>query len=50
MEKGRLVEVGTRDQILKNPQEAYTKKLIAAVPIPDPETQRERRQLRRAGN
>jgi peptide/nickel transport system ATP-binding protein len=50
MEKGKLVEVGTRDQILKNPQEAYTKKLIAAVPIPDPETQRERRQLRRAGN
>jgi peptide/nickel transport system ATP-binding protein len=50
MEKGRLVEVGTRDQILKNPQEAYTKKLIAAVPIPDPETQRERRRLRRAGN
>ena len=40
MQDGRLVEVGTRDQILKNPREDYTKRLIGAVPIPDPEAQR----------
>ena len=46
MHKGRLVEVGTRDAILRDPQDAYTQRLIAAVPLPDPEVQRERRELR----
>jgi peptide/nickel transport system ATP-binding protein len=48
MQRGRIVEQGTRDQILRNPQEAYTQRLIAAVPLPDPEKQRERRELRAA--
>ncbi len=46
MHLGRLVEVGTRDEILRNPQDPYTQRLIAAVPLPDPEVQRERRELR----
>ncbi|MFJ5693470.1 ABC transporter ATP-binding protein [Arthrobacter sp. NPDC093125] len=46
MQRGRIVEQGTRDQILRNPQEPYTQKLLAAVPLPDPERQRERRELR----
>jgi peptide/nickel transport system ATP-binding protein len=46
MQRGRIVEQGTRDQILRNPQEPYTQRLIAAVPLPDPEKQRERRELR----
>ncbi|MGW9414445.1 ABC transporter ATP-binding protein [Arthrobacter cupressi] len=46
MQRGRIVEQGTRDQILRNPQEAYTQRLLAAVPLPDPERQRERRELR----
>jgi peptide/nickel transport system ATP-binding protein len=46
MQRGRIVEQGTRDQILRNPQEAYTQRLLAAVPLPDPEKQRERRELR----
>ena len=33
---GRFVEVGTRAQIFENPQHAYTRKLMAAVPVPDP--------------
>jgi peptide/nickel transport system ATP-binding protein len=49
MNKGRLVEVGTPDQILRNPKDPYTQRLIAAVPVPDPEVQRERREERRAG-
>jgi peptide/nickel transport system ATP-binding protein len=48
MQNGRLVEVGARDDILKRPQEDYTKRLIAAVPIPDPELQRIRREARLA--
>ncbi|MBD7995279.1 ABC transporter ATP-binding protein [Arthrobacter sp. Sa2CUA1] len=46
MRHGRIVEQGTRDQILRNPQQEYTQRLIAAVPLPDPDKQRERRELR----
>ena len=46
MERGRIVEQGTRDAILRNPQEPYTQRLIAAVPLPNPDKQRERRELR----
>lgn len=33
---GQIVEIGSRQAILENPQHPYTKKLIAAVPIADP--------------
>lgn len=46
MQDGRLVEAGPRDQILKNPQQEYTKRLISAVPVPNPAEQRERREAR----
>ena len=36
MKLGEIVEQGSRDEILRNPKADYTKKLIAAVPIPDP--------------
>ena len=48
MQEGRLVEVGDRDQILTNAKNEYTRKLIAAVPVPDPEEQRIRREARLA--
>lgn len=48
MRHGALVEVGTRDQIMRRPQQAYTKRLLAAVPVPDPEIQRARRDKRLA--
>ena len=47
MHQGKLVEVGTRDEILRNPREPYTQRLLAAVPLPDPVLQRERRETRR---
>jgi peptide/nickel transport system ATP-binding protein len=47
MQNGKLVEIGDKDQILKNPREEYTRKLISAVPIPDPALQRIRRDARR---
>jgi peptide/nickel transport system ATP-binding protein len=36
MYMGRFVEVGTRAQIFENPQHDYTRRLMAAVPLPDP--------------
>lgn len=33
---GQIVEIGRRKDIFENPQHAYTKKLMAAVPIADP--------------
>ena len=47
LREGHLVEMGSRDQILRAPQEAYTQRLIAAIPVPDPDTQAARRELRK---
>jgi len=48
MQNGLLVEEGDRDQILKKPKDDYTKRLISAVPVPDPKEQRIRREARLA--
>ena len=45
---GNVVEIGTAQQVIENPQHAYTQKLIASVPIPDPRKEMERRAIRRA--
>jgi oligopeptide transport system ATP-binding protein len=36
MLKGKIVEEGTREQILQDPQHPYTRSLLSAVPVPDP--------------
>ena len=41
-----VVELGQRDAILRDPAEEYTKRLIAAIPVPDPAEQRRRREAR----
>jgi peptide/nickel transport system ATP-binding protein len=46
MRKGKLVEQGTGDQILRAPEDPYTQRLISAVPVPDPVEQRARREAR----
>jgi oligopeptide transport system ATP-binding protein len=43
MNQGKLVEVGTADQVYHEPRDEYTKALFAAVPVPDPRRQRERK-------
>ncbi|MBL1422036.1 MAG: ABC transporter ATP-binding protein [Alphaproteobacteria bacterium] len=40
MHYGKLVESGTAEQICTDPQQAYTKSLISAVPNPDPRNKR----------
>ena len=48
MQNGNLVEVGSRDAILKNPQDPYTQRLLSAVPVPNPQEQKARREARLA--
>jgi peptide/nickel transport system ATP-binding protein len=48
MQHGRLVEVGDRDQVLRNPKDPYTQRLLSAVPVPDPAEQKRRREARMA--
>ena len=48
MQDGLLVEEGDRDAILLHPKNEYTRRLISAVPVPDPAEQRIRREARLA--
>ncbi len=49
MHNGKIVEEGTADRVCEHPVDAYTKKLLAAVPIPDPRESRARRQATLGG-
>ncbi len=46
MHFGKIVELGSRDQIVVEPQDPYTRRLVAAVPVPDPAEQKRRREER----
>jgi ABC-type oligopeptide transport system ATPase subunit len=47
MNKGEIVEIGDATDVYNNPQQDYTKALLAAVPVPDPRRMRERKRERR---
>ncbi|HXD60582.1 MAG TPA: ATP-binding cassette domain-containing protein [Lacisediminihabitans sp.] len=46
LQAGRIVELGTAEQVYERPREEYTRSLLAAAPVPDPAEQRARREER----
>ncbi|NLS06936.1 ABC transporter ATP-binding protein [Rhizobium sp. P32RR-XVIII] len=42
---GEIVEFGSREEIFTNPQHSYTKRLLSAVPLPDPDRRKSTRAL-----
>jgi oligopeptide transport system ATP-binding protein len=47
MNKGKIVETGPAEAVYTDPQDEYTRALLAAVPVPDPRRMRERKRERR---
>lgn len=46
---GNVVEFADRDELFKKPQHPYTKQLISAIPIPDPNVEKTRKRIRLKG-
>ncbi|MEV0849333.1 dipeptide ABC transporter ATP-binding protein [Streptomyces sp. NPDC049954] len=42
---GRIVEIGTEEQIYEHPTHPYTQALLSAVPVPDPEARESRERI-----
>jgi ABC-type oligopeptide transport system ATPase subunit len=42
MFEGKIVEQGPTEEIFSRPQHPYTRRLLAASPVPDPDVQRRR--------
>ncbi|OKL46370.1 peptide ABC transporter ATP-binding protein [Boudabousia liubingyangii] len=47
---GRFVEVGEVNELFDNPQHPYTKALLSAIPIPDPEIEKTRERITLEGD
>ena len=45
MYQGHLVELCSADRLYENPVHAYTKSLLSAIPLPDPEHERTRKRI-----
>ncbi|MBL8051660.1 MAG: ABC transporter ATP-binding protein [Anaerolineales bacterium] len=39
---GKIIEIGTTQDIIQNPQHPYTKALISVIPVPNPRLRRKR--------
>lgn len=45
MYRGKLVELADAEELYANPQHAYTQSLLSAIPLPDPDYERERQRI-----
>ena len=46
MHKGKLVELSTADELYENPLHPYTKSLLSAIPLPDPNYEKTRKRIK----
>ncbi|MGL5330521.1 MAG: ATP-binding cassette domain-containing protein, partial [Peptostreptococcaceae bacterium] len=46
MHKGKLVELTTADELYENPLHPYTKSLLSAIPLPDPDYEKGRTRIK----
>ncbi|MCB4208349.1 ABC transporter ATP-binding protein [Arthrobacter sp. UM1] len=42
---GKIVEIGTSDEVFDHPRHPYTQALLSAIPIPDPKAERARQRI-----
>ncbi len=42
---GKMVELATSDELFKHPLHPYTRSLLSAIPLPDPEYEKQRRRI-----
>ncbi len=42
---GKIVELGSAVEVIEHPQHPYTRALVSAIPVPDPDIERNRRRI-----
>lgn len=45
MYRGQIVELTTSEELYANPMHPYTKSLLSAIPLPDPDYERNRKRI-----
>jgi ABC-type oligopeptide transport system ATPase subunit len=45
MYRGKIVELATSDELYSNPIHPYTRSLLSAIPLPDPDTEKTRKRI-----